>query len=82
MTQSASSLPNLVKATTGGFNALLYNSAFTQAATPGLVDIVSGSNNLTSNACSVCTSTTGYDDITGLGVPNVGQFLSQFVTAY
>jgi subtilase family serine protease len=76
-----STLPALVRATAGGFNALIYQARLTQGAQgalAGLNDITSGSNNLTLNACSLCQAGAGYDDVTGLGVPYLGALLSDF----
>jgi len=60
----------------GGFNSVLYqvklNSAFQ--------DIVSGTNNAGNSPCGVCSATTGYDDLTGLGVPDVTNLLSDILS--
>jgi Subtilase family len=73
-----SSLAKLVAGTAGGFNGLIYQMKLTQGATVGFVDIVSGSNDLSNSPCPVCSAATGYDDVTGLGVPDVQQFLLNF----
>ena len=72
------SLPALVKVTPGGFNGLLYQTGVTQGANAGFYDIVSGTNNLTTNTCTVCTATIGYDGVTGLGAPNVTKLFTNF----
>jgi len=66
-----SSLAQLVSGTPGGFNALLYKAAYSQSGNNNFYDIVAGSNNLNANSCTLCSATVGYDDVTGLGAPNV-----------
>jgi subtilase family serine protease len=78
LSNKGQSLPALIKATSGGFNGLIYQTRVTQGASVGFYDIVSGTNNLTSNTCNVCTATIGYDGVTGLGVPNVTKFFANF----
>ena len=72
------SLSALTSATPGGFNGLIYQMKLPQAGTSGFHDILSGSNNLTTNPCAICTPTAGYDDVTGLGVPDVTRLFSNF----
>jgi hypothetical protein len=72
------SLATLIMATPGGFNGLLYQTSQTSGSTPGIVDITVGTNDLGSAPCSVCTATEGFDDVTGLGAPNVSNFISHF----
>jgi subtilase family serine protease len=72
------SLAALVKAAPGGFNGLLYPPAVASGADPGLLDIVSGSNNLTDFACGVCVAGSGYDEVTGLGAPSVSALLQHY----
>jgi subtilase family serine protease len=61
-----------------GFNSLLYNPTKVAA---GFSDVTVGTN-LTvggSNACKIfCVATTGYDTVTGLGVPIVSSFLAAY----
>jgi hypothetical protein len=78
LANKGASLPALVRATPGGFNGLLYQTRLTQGGNVALRDIVSGTNNLTLNACSLCSAATGYDDVTGLGVPNLAGFVASF----
>jgi subtilase family serine protease len=72
------SLATLIMATPGGFNGLLYQTSQTSGSTPGIADITVGTNDLGSAPCSVCTATAGFDDVTGLGAPNVSNFISHF----
>lgn len=76
--QNARSLPALVRSTPGGFNGLLYQASLHQGTPPGLIDIVSGSNNLTLQACALCNAASGYDDVTGLGAPNAAALFAGF----
>jgi subtilase family serine protease len=71
-------LATLIMATPGGFNGLLYQTSQTSGSTPGIVDFMVGSNDLGSAPCSVCTATAGFDDVTGLGAPNVSNFISHY----
>jgi len=61
-----------------GFNSLLYNPT---KVTAGFADVTVGTN-LTvggGNACKIyCVATTGYDTVTGLGVPIVSSFLAAY----
>jgi subtilase family serine protease len=70
-----SSLQSLVKSTAGGFNGLIYQAKLDQA---GFFDITAGSDNTGRTACALCSATHGYDDVTGLGVPNVSNLLDLF----
>jgi hypothetical protein len=72
------SLSALTTSTPGGFNGLIYQMKLTQGSTSGFYDILSGSNNLTTNPCAICTAITGYDDVTGLGAPNATTLFSNF----
>ena len=72
------SLAAKVKATPGGFNGLLYQSALTQGANPGFHDIVAGSNDLSGVACAVCAAAAGFDDVTGIGTPDVGNLFTYY----
>ncbi|MEO6921340.1 MAG: S53 family peptidase [Collimonas sp.] len=73
-----SSLATLIKATPGGFNGLLYQAKVTQGTSPGFIDIVLGSNNLGSTPCTICSAVAGYDNVTGLGVPNSSKLFANF----
>jgi len=62
------------KPTLGGMHALLYGNI---GAVPGtyagaFADIVQGSN----GTCAGCSAKAGYDALTGLGTPNVGNLLA------
>ncbi|MBV8665651.1 MAG: DUF4214 domain-containing protein [Burkholderiaceae bacterium] len=70
------SLSNLVSKTKGGFNGLLYGTVQSPGTGSGFYDITSGTNNLTTSLCALCTAQTGYDDVTGLGTPNVASLFA------
>jgi Subtilase family len=70
------SLSSMVAATPGGFNGLLYQMKLIQSG--GFYDITSGSNNLTDASCDLCAAGPGYDDVTGLGVPDVTKLFEYF----
>jgi hypothetical protein len=57
---------------------MLYQTSQTSGSTPGIADITAGTNDLGGAPCSVCTATAGFDDVTGLGAPNVSNFISHF----
>jgi len=63
----------------GGFNALLY-AAKSAAGTQVFHDIVSGSNNLTGAPCALCNAGAGYNDVTGLGTPQLSALMTQLLT--
>ena len=63
------SLQNVVKATPGGFNGLLYQTKLN--GTGSFRDVVTGNNNLQASSCTLCSATVGFDDLTGLGSPNI-----------
>ena len=56
----------------GGFNGVLYTLP------KDLTDVTSGSDDTSRQACTLCNAVAGYDDVTGLGVPNVGKLVSNF----
>lgn len=76
MGNQGQSLATLVRSTPGGFNGLLYQTQLVQGAQPALIGITSGSNNLDQPGCSNCSATPGFNDVTGLGVPDVSQLLT------
>lgn len=67
-----SSLQSLVKSTPGGFNGLLYQAKLDSTS---FFDITVGSDNTGRRPCALCNASQGYDDVTGLGVPNVGNLM-------
>jgi hypothetical protein len=73
-----SSLATLIRATPGGFNGLLYQSRMTQGAGAALRDITSGSNNLAAGSCAPCSASAGYDEVTGLGVPDLAGWFTLY----
>jgi len=69
------SLPERIKSTPGGFNGLMYRVATTSGT---FHDIISGSNDLVSTPCPLCSAGPGYDDVTGIGTPDVSKLFSAF----
>jgi subtilase family serine protease len=65
-------------ATAGGLNSVLYQSKIEQAGKISLFDIISGNDNTSKALCLLCNASVGYDNVTGLGVPNVGNLLGYF----
>lgn len=61
-----------------GFNNMLYQAKLDKGLKPGIFDIIFGNNNTGSTPCALCNATSGYDAVTGLGVPNVGNMLTYF----
>lgn len=62
----------------GGFNGLLYQTKLQQLDSQAFIDITSGSNAQSNTACLLCIARVGYDDLTGLGVPNVVVLFGHF----
>lgn len=67
-----------VLAKAGGLNSVLYQSKIEQSGRVSLFDIISGNDNTGKALCLLCNAGVGYDDTTGLGVPNVGNLLGYF----
>jgi hypothetical protein len=74
LSNSGITLKNVIKATPGGFNGLLYQTKLN--GTGSFRDVISGSNNLQTSSCALCSATVGFDDLTGLGTPNISVLLS------
>jgi subtilase family serine protease len=72
------SLSAMTMNTPGGFNGMLYGLSPVSGGIAGFYTIDSGSNNLTTTPCSVCTAGAGYNFVTGLGAPNVANLFSNF----
>ena len=78
LNSKGSSLQAAIKAA-GSFNNLIYTKATYTGANPSFVDIITGNNNNTGASCPIiCNTQVGYDDVTGIGAPNVGNFISKF----
>jgi subtilase family serine protease len=58
--------------TNAGFNNILYKLK------SGFYDVTLGSDNTGRRNCSLCTAGTGYDDVSGLGTPNVTNIFGSF----
>ena len=78
MTIKKSSLSQLLSFN-GGLNGVLYQTKYDQNPKQDFFNIISGSNNTSTNPCAICIGNPGYfDDVTGLGEPNVANLLSYF----
>ena len=75
--QKGSLLSTLV-VSNNGFNNLIYQAKLVQATKSSFFDVTTGTDNTGRGACALCLAGIGYDDVTGLGVPNVGNFLGYF----
>ena len=61
-----------------GLNGLLYQTKLEQAGGVSFFDVTSGTDNTSNSACILCTASKGYDEVSGLGVPNVGILFGHF----
>ena len=82
MTIKKSSLSQLFL-TNGGLNGVLYQTKYNQPSDQSFFNLISGSNNTGGGLCAICQGwnqgAPGYfDDVTGLGEPNVANLLSYF----
>jgi subtilase family serine protease len=81
LNNKGSSLQAQIKST-GSFNDLIYSKAtYSPAVNPSFIDITTGTNNSYGviNSCPIiCYTQLGYDDVTGIGVPNVGNLINKF----
>jgi len=60
----------------GGFGQIVYQMAASSSASSLLYRPDSGSNNLTSTPCALCTASGTYNEVTGVGAPNVGNMVT------
>ena len=67
-----------LSASKSGFNGVLYQSKLDQVGSQSFYDVTSGTNNTGNQVCILCLAQTGFDDLTGLGVPNVGILFGHF----
>jgi hypothetical protein len=74
LSNKGTTLQNVIKATPGGFNGLLYQTKLN--GTGSFRNVVTGNNNLQTTTCTLCSATVGFDDLTGLGTPNVSVLFS------
>jgi subtilase family serine protease len=72
-----SSVTNLLTPS-NGLNGVLYQTRLAQSSQSGFFNVTLGSNDTGSKPCALCSAGPGYDDVTGLGVPNVGNLLGHF----
>ena len=60
----------------GGFGQIIYQMAAGSNASALFYRPTAGSNNLTSTPCSLCTASGSYNEVTGLGSPNVANMMA------
>ncbi len=60
----------------GGFGEILYQMAASSNSANLFYRSASGSNDLIGDACSLCTATGSYNEVTGLGSPNVANMVA------
>jgi subtilase family serine protease len=75
--KKGSLLSTLVRGNSG-FNNLIYQAKIQQGSQVSFFDVTIGSDQTGRGVCALCVAGVGYDDVTGLGVPNVGNFLGHF----
>ena len=71
------SLPKILAAA-HGLNSVLYQTKLEQANSLSFFDVTSGSDNTGNGICILCSASNGYDDVSGLGIPNVGTLFGHF----
>jgi len=62
----------------GGFNGVLHQTKLEQANSNSFFDVSVGSNDTSNKPCILCSASAGFNDVTGLGVPNVGNLFGHF----
>ena len=78
MANDGTSLTARVAATPGGFNALLYRSSLFTGADPALQPLAGGTSFSHGLPCATCGFGLGYNDLEGLGTPDVASLVSGF----
>ncbi|MGF7136942.1 subtilase family serine protease [Paraburkholderia sp. EB58] len=76
--QTRGSSVSSLLASNHGFNSLIYQTKIDQASKSSFFDVTAGSDDTSNKSCVICSATAGYDEVTGLGVPNVGNLLRYF----
>ena len=75
---SGTTLAARVAATPGGFNGLLYRSSLFAAPSPALQALAGGTSFSQGLQCSTCSVVPGYNDVAGLGTPDVASLVDAF----
>ena len=78
LAENGTSLSARVAATPGGFNGLLYRSSLFAASDPALQPLGGGTSFSQGLNCATCSFGTGYNDLAGLGTPDVASLVSAF----
>jgi len=72
------SLAARVAATPGGFNGLLYRGSLFAASNPALQALAGGTSFAQELSCGSCGVVPGYNDVAGLGTPDVARLIAAF----
>ena len=72
------SLSTRVAATPGGFNALLYRGSLFAGSAPALQPLAGGTSFSQGWPCATCSFGPGYNDVAGLGTPDVARLAAAF----
>ena len=78
LADSGTTLAARVAATPGGFNRLLYRSNLFAGSDPALQPLAAGTSFSQGLTCATCSVGPGYNDVAGLGSPDVASLLSAF----
>jgi subtilase family serine protease len=78
LADNGTSLAARVAAAPGGFNALLYRSNLLAGADPALQPLAGGTTFFQGTTCATCSVVPGYNDVAGLGTPDVAQLVLGF----
>ena len=78
LANEGTSLSARVAATPGGFNALLYRGSLFAGADPALLPLAGGASFSQGWPCATCGFGPGYNDLAGLGTPDVASLVSAF----
>ena len=78
LANEGTSLSARVAATPGGFNALLYRGSLLSGAHPALQPLAGGTSFSHGLPCATCGFGVGYNDLAGLGTPDVASLVSAF----
>ena len=67
-----------VAATPGGFNGLLYRGSLSAGSHPALQALAGGTSFSQELSCGSCSVVPGYNDVAGLGTPDVAALIAAF----
>lgn len=78
LANNGTSLAARVAAAPGGFNALLYRSNLLAGSDPALQPLAGGTSFFQGSPCTTCSVVPGYNDVAGLGTPDVARLVLGF----